>query len=128
MTKLRIGDLEQVGTCNLTIVTGKTLKNWPVFLINGVWGLTPLPKSYTHKVDMEWEWLSVTHLSTGYRAGDVRVDDPRKKQKLAKYAQMFGGTRTFDGVMRKYRKLSKRRQLWIKQQNAWLLPSKVVKP
>lgn len=128
MRKLRIGDLEQVGTCTITLRNKKIMKRWPVFLIDGVWGLTAFPHWTEERPDLESEWLSITHLPTGNRAGDMRVDDPRKKQILAKYAQMFGGARTFDGVMRKYRKLSKSRQLWIKQQISWLLPSKVVKP
>ena len=124
--KLTIGDLEQVGTCDLA-TRGRSVKRWPVLLIVGLWGLTPHLPYGKIKPDLEYEWLTITHLPTGFRAGDMRVDDSRKRQKLAKYAQMFGGARTVDGVQRKYRKLSKRQKSWIKRQAAWLLPSKEVR-
>jgi hypothetical protein len=126
MKKLRIGDLEQVGTCVIEIPYGRT--KWPVFMIVGLWGLTPPPQYGTRKPSVDKEWMAVTHLPTGVRGGDVRVDDPSKKQKLEKYAQMFGRARTVDGTRRKYRKLSKYQKSWIKRQVAWLLPAKVVKP
>jgi hypothetical protein len=126
LKKLRIGELEQVGTCEIATRHGRM--KWPVFMVVGLWGLTPPPQYGTRKPSTDKEWLAVTHLPTGVRGGDVRVDDPRKKQKLEKYAQMFGGARTYDGVQRKYRKLSKDQKLWIKRQVVWLLPSKVVKP
>jgi hypothetical protein len=126
MKKLRIGDLEQVGVCDIAIRHGRM--KWPVFMIVGLWGLTPPPQYGTRKPNMNKEWMVVTHLPTGRRAGDIRVDDPCKKQKLAKYAQMFGRARTVDGIRRKYRKLSKYQKSWIKRQVAWLLPAKVVKP
>jgi hypothetical protein len=123
--KLVIGDLEQVGTCEIATRHGRM--KWPVFMIVGLWGLTPPPQYGTRKPSTDKEWMDVTHLPTGFRGGDVRVNDPRKRQKLAKYAQMFGGACTVDGVQRKYRKLSKYQKLWIKRQVAWLLPSKAVR-
>ena len=125
--KIRIGDLEQVGTCDL-MGRGGSIKGWPVLLIVGLWGLTPHLPWGKIRPDLECEWLTVTHLPTGVRAGDMRADDPRKRQKLAKYAQMFGNATTFDGVQRKFRKLSKRQKSWIKRQVACLLPSKAVRP
>jgi hypothetical protein len=126
-TKLQMGDLKQVATCTLVHYDAKLSYNWPVFLIDGFWGLTPSPHWESGKPDLESEWVAITHLPSGKGACYVRIDDPQKVQKLAKIAGMFRGVGTETGVMRKWRKLSKAQKRWVNNQVPWLLPKQQVR-
>ena len=123
MKKKTMGGLEQVGTVTVNLVDGST-RRFPVFLKIGVWCLSAYAPGGKGKPDLHSEGMSVTHTPTGLRAADVRADDPRKAQKLAKFAQMFGRATSRDGVIRKYNALAPSKRRWIKAQVAWLLPKK----
>jgi hypothetical protein len=116
-----MGGLKQVTTCSLAHVDLRPRENWPVFMVDGVWGLTPPPKRGTSKPDLDSEWFSITHLPTGYRAADVRVDNPQKAKVLSKFPAMLGKCKTVTEVGRKWNGLSKQRQRWVKRQVSWLL-------
>lgn len=115
--KYPIEELKRCGSCPVLIGT-RLRKRWPCYLVNGVWCLTARASWRGYKPDLESEWLVVTHRPTGLRAGDIRADDPRKAEKLARYTQMLGRCVTVEGIMRRYRKLSGAQKRWIKEQDA----------
>ena len=119
-----IGGIKPIGRCFIVDIAGKTRHNWPYFLRDGYWALTAHSPWSKNGPDWESEWFTVTHLPTGYRAGEVRVDDPSKALKLAKFAEIFGKASTRAGVVQKYNQLPAHKRRWIKAQVAWLLPSK----
>ena len=128
MTKVKtIGGIKPIGRCFIMNCDRKVIHNWPYFLRDGYWALTAHLEFGEKGPNCGSEWFTVTHLPTGYRAGDVRVDDPRKALKLAKFAEMFGKASTVAGVGRKYNQLPAHKRRWIKAQTAWLLPSKEVR-
>jgi hypothetical protein len=125
MGKRTMGGIQEIGRCFITTRRG-VRHNWPYFLRDGNWCLTAYCSWTKRGPDLTSEWFMITHLPTGMRAGDMRIDDPHKARKLAKYHQMFGAAATLSGVMRKYRALSQQQKRWITSRAAWLLPK--VKP
>ena len=116
----KMGNMKPLGFCKIDF--NRRRKKWPYFDEVGLWCITP-PATY-YGPNYGSEWFTITHKPTGWRGGDIRVDNPRKAKVLERYSLMFGKSLTVVGVRRKYRKLSPTQKRWLKKQVAWLLPKR----
>jgi hypothetical protein len=109
--------LRKIGQCEIDTPAGKI--DWPYYFRNGLWCLTAANYSKCGRPRYDRPWLSVTHMPTGLSGGWVKADDPGRERKLAMYAKVFGKATSLQGVMRKYRALSKARKRLITAQFLW---------
>jgi hypothetical protein len=108
--------MKPIGKCKVVRSDHTTIQS-PMYLKVGAWCLTaPL---FMRNPRPESGILTITHMPTGVKAGDMMADDPHAAKTLVRFGKLFGRSKTVKGLMAKYRKFPRAKKEWLMRQQIW---------
>jgi hypothetical protein len=108
--------IETIGKCQV-ILLGQMREDWPCYGRCGMWVLSAIALSTIPPENPSV--LAVTHEPTGICA--CHVANTKKALKiLARFPKLFGASKTFTGVMRKWKALPEKDKQWVRSRRWWM--------